>query len=86
MTDGKERVEIPIKVSFSEKDSFRAKFGEVQKVQTNNYEELYNKPKIEGNVLIGDKTFKQLGLGEITPADIDDMMLDDLIAQMNGGN
>ena len=29
---------------------------------TNDYEELDNKPSIEGNVLIGDKTLEQLGI------------------------
>ena len=42
------------------------------------YPSLTDKPAIEGNVLIGDKTFKQLGLGEITPQEIDDIF-DELI-------
>lgn len=39
-----------------------------------NYNELIGKPKIEGNVLEGNKTFEELGLGEITPQDIDDII------------
>lgn len=31
-------------------------------VGTTNYEELENKPAIEGNTLIGDKTLEQLGI------------------------
>ena len=42
------------------------------------YPTLADKPAIEGNVLIGDKTFKQLGLDEITPQEIDDLF-DELI-------
>lgn len=48
------------------------------------YEKLKNLPSIEGNKLIGDKTFIQLGLGEITPSDIDDMMIGDLIKNLGG--
>lgn len=38
---------------------------------TNNYEALVNKPSIEGHVLIGDSTLPQVGVGDITPQDID---------------
>lgn len=38
------------------------------------YEKLVNKPKIEGNELIGDKTYPQLGLEEITNQEIDDVI------------
>lgn len=41
---------------------------------TTDYEELSNKPSIEGNVLIGDKTLEQLGITAeqlgITPEEI----------------
>lgn len=59
--------------SLNEEQHFRSTFGEVNKVSTSNYNELHNKPSIEGNVLTGDKTFCQLGLGEITPQEIDDL-------------
>lgn len=59
--------------SFGEDQSMKSKFGEVQRVSTDDYEKLYNKPQIEGNTLIGDKSFVDLGLGEITPQDIDDL-------------
>ena len=42
------------------------------------YEALINKPHINGNELIGDKTFAELGLFEITPQEIDDLF-DELI-------
>lgn len=38
---------------------------------TSNYEALVNKPKIEGHTLIGDSTLDQIGVGDITPQDID---------------
>lgn len=71
----------PISGSVSGKGSMRGELsGLIPAVK--DYEKLMNLPRIEGNVLIGDKTFMQLGLGEITPSDIDDMMINDLI----GGN
>lgn len=69
-----ERIEIPVKISFKETKNMNAKFGEVHMVHTDNYEDLLNKPKIEGVTLIGDKTFVELGLAEITPQDIDDII------------
>lgn len=68
--------------SFRESNNMNARFGDVQVVETGNYDPLINKPRIEGNELIGDKTFLQLGLLEITPQEIDDMF-DELIY---GGN
>lgn len=65
----------------SKDDEFFADFGQVYQgggEGTKNYNHLYNKPMIEGNVLEGDKTFIQLGLLEITPQDIDDIF-DDFI-------
>lgn len=38
---------------------------------TSNYEALVNKPKIEGHTLIGDSTLEQIGVGDITPQEID---------------
>ena len=38
-----------------------------------NYNELYNKPSIEGVTLTGNKTLEQLGITEITTAEIDAM-------------
>lgn len=36
--------------------------------------QVYNKPKIEGNEVVGDKTYGELGLDEITPQDIDNII------------
>lgn len=38
------------------------------------YPSLLEKPQIEGITLVGDKTFSELGLGDITPQDIDRML------------
>lgn len=80
-----ERVEIPINVSFSEEGGsnitfsddtpFNASFGPVEKISTSNYEELFNKPILNGNTIIGDKVSADYHLqdrmDEITPQDID---------------
>lgn len=39
--------------------------------QQNDYEKLVNKPSIEGHVLVGDSLLHQIGVGDITPQDID---------------
>lgn len=50
-------------------------YGEVNvNVSASNYNELYNKPQIESVTLEGDKSFADLGLNEITPQDIDDLI------------
>lgn len=80
LTEGSEAMDV----TMDEGDSLiNSDFGEIQQVAVGSYEHLSDKPKIEGHVLIGDQTFRQLGLDEITPGEIDDMMLNDLIA---GGN
>lgn len=38
-----------------------------------NYEDLINKPKIESNTLIGDKTFDDLGLAHLSNDELDDI-------------
>ena len=38
---------------------------------SNNYEELTNKPSIEGTTLVGDKTLPDIGVNVITPQEID---------------
>lgn len=39
-----------------------------------NYEELMNKPRIEGHVLVGNSTLPQIGVGDITEQDIDQII------------
>ena len=41
---------------------------------TNNYEQLINRPRIEGVLLSGDKLFSDLGLECITPQEIDQII------------
>lgn len=55
-------------------DEFIARAGEIYPVQTSNYEELNNKPSIEGVTLLGNKTFPQLGLGTLTAQEIDELL------------
>lgn len=39
-----------------------------------NYEKLDNLPSIEGNTLIGDKTFRQLGMDTLTVQEIEQIL------------
>lgn len=41
------------------------------------YNELINKPKIESRTLVGDKTFEELGLENISLEDLDDILTED---------
>lgn len=41
---------------------------------TTDYEELENRPQIEGNVLTGNKTFEQLGLVELSNSEIQNII------------
>ena len=41
---------------------------------TGDYQALKNRPRIEGNLLEGDKSFYQLGLLDITDAEIDEIL------------
>lgn len=67
----KERLEIPINISMTEKSpnisfeddaSFNAGFGAVEKVSTSNYEELFNKPILNDRTIIGNKISSDYGL------------------------
>lgn len=66
-------------VSFGETNSkMGARFGETYKVSTTDYEDLYNKPRINGVELRGNKLGAELNLQDImqplTEADIDEIM------------
>lgn len=43
---------------------------------TNRYPALLEKPSIEGHVLVGDSTLPEIGVGDITPQDIDRIIYD----------
>ena len=45
-----------------------------ERIVPGDYPPLRDKPMIEGNVLIGDKTYGELGLNEITPQEIDEII------------
>lgn len=45
-----------------------------QRAPSRSYNDLFDKPKIEHNELIGDKSFEELGLGDITPQEIDELI------------
>lgn len=51
--------------------TFGTGFNGATIIHTDNYEDLYNKPMIEGVTLIGNKTFEELGLDDISATDID---------------
>jgi len=83
-----ERIEIPIHVALDEgpdfhasfegkRQSFNTSFGNVEKISTGNYEDLFNKPIINGHTIIGDKVSNdydlQDKLNEITPQMIDNL-------------
>lgn len=59
------------KASFKSGTNMRAGFGNVQVVETGDYNALANKPSIEDVVLEGNKTFKQLGMDSATVAEIE---------------
>ena len=48
--------------------------AEVRLLENGSYRAMKDKPSIQGVTLEGDKSFRDLGLGEITPADIDDII------------
>ena len=81
-----ERIEIPINVSLSEAGTevsfnddgpFNASFEPMEKVNTGNYEDLFNKPIVNGHTVIGDKVGSDYDLQDkmnaITPQDIDNL-------------
>lgn len=55
---------------FSENDSMTADFGETTFIRTDNYDELLNKPQINGVELKGNKTFEDLGDTPLTNLEI----------------
>ncbi len=73
-----ERIEIPIKVNLKQEKPLKVNFGTVQQIHSDNYEDLYNKPKINDIILIGNKTSAQLRLQHemqtVTEGEIDDII------------
>lgn len=56
---------------YNESDkSFDEDFGEIYNIVEKNYEKLRNKPQIESVELIGNKSFEDLGMTEISNLEI----------------
>lgn len=64
--------DVRAKVSIGGQENARVSVGTVAiRDGTNDYERLTNLPSIEGTVLKGDRTIGEIGVGTITPQDID---------------
>lgn len=59
-------------------------FKDTQQITTSDYEKLNKKPRIENVELVGDKTFEDLGLEEITNQEILDIANKILYGGSNG--
>lgn len=57
--------------TFEENQQMNASFGQVQIVETGDYENLINQPSIEDTVLKGNKTIDQIGVGTLTVQEIE---------------
>ena len=71
-------VDTPIRIKNISTDT-RLRLGQVDQggtrtIYNDDYEALRNKPCIEGNELIGNKSYEQLGLNDITPQEIDEII------------
>lgn len=60
--------------SFKESGGMNASFGNVQVVETGDYNALKNKPSIEKHELIGDSSIDQIGVGTATIAEIEKIL------------
>lgn len=64
---------------------FHAEFGPVSFVRSDDYEDLFNKPSINGVELKGNKTFEQLGEETLTNSELKDI-IDSQFDLIFGGN
>lgn len=71
-----------LNADFRDENTLRAEFGEIQKVSTSDYNDLYNKPQINEVTLRGNKTFDDLGDHTLTNLEIKDIFN----RIFNGGN
>ena len=67
-------VSTDVQISGSLSPKTRTLSGELDGHGTRNYNRLYNKPKIEGVTLEGDKTFEDLNLRSITNAELAELL------------
>lgn len=63
-----------LSASMKDSDSLGARFGSVQFVHTDDYEDLVNKPQIENVTLVGNKTMKQLGVDTLSVQEIEQIL------------
>ena len=67
--------DVLYELDMEERDSLETELETTLRVLgTGDYQALSNRPSIEGNLLEGDKTFYQLGLLDITNAEIDEIL------------
>ena len=59
----------PVALGFSEPSPIGLSVGGA--APPADYNSLFNKPSIEGHVLVGDSTIGEIGVGELTPQEID---------------
>lgn len=55
-------------------DNAALNVGSTTVVSVNDYNDLRNKPRIEGVELIGDKTFEELNLQSLTNTELENML------------
>ena len=61
-------------VEVNEEDDLRVDGGDDSVKVIRDYNQLKNRPKIEGVTLVGDKTFEELGLLEMSNSEIQDII------------
>lgn len=67
----------PVNVTVDVKDSAILRITANKSVSTENrdYNKLANRPKIEGVMLVGDKSFEELHLNTITNSELENMLI-----------
>lgn len=67
----------PIAVNVPQREPITPTYGEYRYISggATSYEELEDKPQIEGVTLIGNKTYEELNLQRISNSDIEDLLI-----------
>lgn len=60
--------------AFYSEQNMQADFGAMQEVTTSDYEGLTNKPQINGETLIGNKSEAELGIERLTNSEIEEII------------
>lgn len=66
--------ESNLNASFANRPNFNANMDVDQIIESGDYNKIANHPSIEGNELVGDKTFRQLGLDTLSVQDIEKIL------------